>query len=805
MVHLIKETRTKHLVESEQRGAIKNIGRAPAGLMYEITVAVKQSGIKSLHEKLITDLAPRVNEDGFHWMSGDEVKEWTQNKLAQDSVRGWLEGNGVEIMWTSKAGHYVKAKASISTLETLLKTEFYMWEDHRTHGDRVKLRGSKTIATMVMSKEYSLPEDMHEYVEAVFNTCQIPPRMNKKAVVLSERDFGSDSNPMTGGVGKIPEVITPTMLKATYEVTQSLEGYRDHAQSVFETGSEYFSTNDLKQFQLNYYLRPQAAVSVGDHSLSKPTTCSLDISNPHPDCFEGNLDIQYIMGISQNTTGVYWYVGGGNPFVEWLVDLNEEDTPPKANSVSWGTTEQEVSASVLEAFDREALVLAARGVTLVVASGDDGAMSTGYSSAGTCDSTTCATNSGSEYAQDWNGESWSGTGYFPSWPATSPYVTAVGATMGPDVGKTEVACQSNACYDSSSPVGGVITTGGGFSTHFPRPEWQDRAITSYLQSAPGLSAAPGFNPNGRAIPDVSLVGVKYEVVVDSRNQYLFGTSATAPVFAGFVSLINAQRASAGKASIGFLNYQLYQHGDNSSTWSKLFNDVSSGNNRCCKSNYCSQAICCSAGFESSVGWDPVTGWGSVRFPALAGVFNVSAPYVPSPNNDTQGIMNEKAAAMTRLEVYVLVSVVSFFFVVVPAIYCSLRLHRKWSEALTEEESTTSTTATTSASTSTFHDLGSRVPLPTPTVVAPSVVTDVTVLESTISPLPLPPNSTVSVTPNLENFPTSTVRQSPHTIDVDDIPSQTETDDERYACPTCGSGFTDPVALVDHSKDCQVEV
>ena len=32
----------------------------------------------------------------------------------------------------------------------------------------------------------------------------------------------------------------PNMLKATYEVTQSLEGYRNQAQSVFETSSEYF-------------------------------------------------------------------------------------------------------------------------------------------------------------------------------------------------------------------------------------------------------------------------------------------------------------------------------------------------------------------------------------------------------------------------------------------------------------------------------------------------------------------------------------------------------------------------------------
>jgi len=49
------------------------------------------------------------------------------------------------------------------------------------------------------------------------------------------------------------------------------------------------------------------------------------------------------------------------------------------------------------------------------------------------------------------GHAWSGKGYFPSFPATSPYVTAVGGTQGPDTGDKEIAAQSQ--------EGGVITTG----------------------------------------------------------------------------------------------------------------------------------------------------------------------------------------------------------------------------------------------------------------------------------------------------------------------------------------------------------
>merc|ERR1711988_42879 len=151
-------------------------------------------------------------------------------------------------------------------------------------------------------------------------------------------------------------------------------------------------------------------------------------------------------------------------------------------------------------------------------------------------------------------------------------------------------------------------------------------------------------------------------------------------------------------------------------------------------------------------------------------------------------MNEKAAAMTRLEIYILTSVLCFFFVVVPSIYCSLRWHRKQAEALSEQEVATNTVSDSRASThpSTGPSPGSaperarrpptRRSVESGTDVAPSVVSDVTVLESTTSPLPLPPNSTViSGTPALENFP-SIVKPSASGEDVIPVVASA---DERF--------------------------
>lgn len=64
-----------------------------------------------------------------------------------------------------------------------------------------------------------------------------------------------------------------------------------------------------------------------------------------------------------------------------------------------------------------------------------------------------------------------------------------------------------------------------------------------------LLRTTGFNRNGRGYPDVSLLAVKYISVVGGVQQDNLGISPVS-VFAGMVSLVNAQRLAAGKTSLG---------------------------------------------------------------------------------------------------------------------------------------------------------------------------------------------------------------------------------------------------------------
>jgi hypothetical protein len=200
--------------------------------------------------------------------------------------------------------------------------------------------------------------------------------------------------------------------------------------------------------------------------------------------------------------------------------------------------------------------------------------------------------------------------------------------MGPESGDEEVACQSQ--------LGGVITTGGGFSTYYAAPDWQTDAVAGYFA---GLKSnqepSDGYNPNGRAYPDISIIGVQYQVMVQGRLVSLFGTSASSPVLAAMISLVNAARQVNNMTSVGFLNPTLYAYGAPTNTSVSPFNDVTSGDNKCLAYNGAnpSYAICCPSGFEATYGWDPVTGWGSITYPNLANMYGIEATYTGGDDDD----------------------------------------------------------------------------------------------------------------------------------------------------------------------------
>jgi tripeptidyl-peptidase-1 len=75
-----------------------------------------------------------------------------------------------------------------------------------------------------------------------------------------------------------------------------------------------------------------------------------------------------------------------------------------------------------------------------------------------------------------------------------------------------------------------------------------------LRPAPG----PGklFNLVGRGYPDVAAVGENFRVVLRGYPNRMHGTSASTPVWASILTLINEERLAAGKSTVGFVHQVL---------------------------------------------------------------------------------------------------------------------------------------------------------------------------------------------------------------------------------------------------------
>lgn len=533
------------------RDDFSRVGEANSAEFHEVVFAVKQKNDAEL-EKLFFEVSDPKNPKYGKYLNRRQVADLTANPEATEYIKNFLLEQGATVMKTTPYGEYITAMASVQTWSKLFATTFYEFQHE-----------NKKTKPVVRCPHYSIPQELSAHVETVFNTIQLPPRqaLRSMAVLKDKNNSTAPSNS-----------ITPALINSYYEVTSNT-GNSLASQSLFESLGQYYSEADLATFEKNYGL-PAETVAFDIGGYESDTECTADPNN----CAEANLDVQYIIAVSQVTPTTYWYEDAADSFLAWIKAVASTENPPLVHSMSYGAIETELPASAAKAFNTEAKKLGVQGVSILISSGDDGVANFGART----NPKQCA--------------------YNPSFPASSPYVTAIGATQGPESGATEVACTSD--------NGGVITTGGGFSSIFAAPSYQTETIASYFA---GLTTAQqpvaGYNAAGRGYPDVAMAGLNYEVVIGGATYKVSGTSASAPVIAGFVSLVNAARLAAGKPSLGFINPAIYQAG------ASIVNDITSGENNCAASK-----VCCDQGFYATKGWDPLTGFGSVNYKKFYDVF-----------------------------------------------------------------------------------------------------------------------------------------------------------------------------------------
>lgn len=385
--------------------------------------------------------------------------------------------------------------------------------------------------------------------------------------------------------------VTPRTLTQRYQVPEGTSGSNPmNSRAVAEFLDQYYSPDDLNGFFDVMGIPRQPVNVIGPN----------DPTNPGG---EASLDIQYIMGVAPNVSTTFWSLGGlhdgQEPFDKWITDVIGSPNASLVHSISYGDDEDSLAVNYMTRINTEFQKAGVMGLSLFFSSGDNGVASANESTPG------CPGH------------------WIASFPASSPYVTAVGATQFSTYTRpvcsmaangVPTRCEEEGEIMSSTTTGSRITSGGGFSNVFSRPQYQGgnstglvaKYIGAYLNDVP----SSWYNAQGRAYPDVAACGRNFIVVLDGQLVPVDGTSAAAPTFAAIASLLNDMRLNLGLSPLGFMNPLIYQVGNEIPT---AFFDIVMGTNNCPEN----LDQCCEYGLPTVVGWDATTGFGTPNFAAWA--------------------------------------------------------------------------------------------------------------------------------------------------------------------------------------------
>jgi len=347
-----------------------------------------------------------------------------------------------------------------------------------------------------------LPQELDGIIEAVMGLDN-RPQANPHFRV---RPTGSGDKKQAGAAA--PVSFTPTQVASLYGFPSGTG--QGQCVAIIELGGGYRAADLNAYFTgLNVGSPNVSAVSV-DHGNNSPTG---DVNGPDGEVM---LDIEVVGSIVPAANIVVYFAPNTDAGFHDAVTtaIHDATNKPSVISISWGASESAWTAQAMTAMDNAFQAAAAMGVTVCVASGDNGS--------------TDGVGDGNDHVD---------------FPASSPYALGCGGTS---LRANQTAITSEVVWNGGANGG---ASGGGISSFFPTPGWQ---LGKKVTHRGGASIAL----TKRGVPDVAGAAdpeTGYNVRIDGTNTVVGGTSAVAPLWAGLIARINQTTGSPA----GFLNPMLY--------------------------------------------------------------------------------------------------------------------------------------------------------------------------------------------------------------------------------------------------------
>jgi len=534
-------------------------------------------------EQILALIAPpaSVQEDIINW-----VNEVSFTLLPENRKK-------VEIR---NLGDVIHVKGPVELAEKLFQTELYSF----TKTEDTSFALERHLGSL------SIPTNLYPHIDMITGITNFPPPSRPPRKKTTQE--------------KIAENIcnVPYSIKNLYSVPLDLVVSNPAAsQAPYAEASgkkEGFGTKDLAVWQEVNGLAQNPITNIIGNS---PTYVPKETDG------EAQLDVQYLTGLAPNANTSFWIMSSNFGWMyEWATTVFNTLSPPLVNSISYGWYEIEQCQSsssppglgncdelhfadyveYIRRTETEFQKLGTMGLTILAASGDNGV----------------------EPTFDCNSMR-------PNYPASSQFVTSVGATAvvnalleeehteeetaKPTTDPPRICTEASfkcQCATSSNEEAAMSTnnahydTGGGFSSIQSRPSYQDEVVQQYLNSDLKKPSLNFWNSSNRGYPDVSAVGASVAIInaKEPAVQLVGGTSASAPIIAGLLTLINQDQLNNNRPPIGFANPLLYAIAKSNPN---AFKDITKGTNG---------ATCKQLAFTAGPGWDPLSGLGTPNFAVL---------------------------------------------------------------------------------------------------------------------------------------------------------------------------------------------